>query len=187
MQPVPALIEALRETGSAFGRLGVDDLARPTCCTGWSVRQVLEHATGTTAKFAEFAAGHTDTPRGGDPPGTDPVRAFVATAGWARRCWADVDPGRTCRLPFGEFTGEQAAGINLFDLLTHYSDIAIAVGTGVGGPEEIWETALAAARSVIGRGPRDLRHYDPERPVAAGAPAADRLRAYLGRTGSTVL
>jgi uncharacterized protein (TIGR03086 family) len=178
-----ALIHALTETEAAFGRLTVLDMARPTCCSGWNVRQALNHTTATTIKFAAFAARETDAPRtpSGDLLGSDQARAFAATASTARRAWASVDRARRCRLPFGVFTAEQAAGINLFDLLSHYSDIAHAVGTAITGTAEIWQTALDAARQVVGDEDRDLDHYARAQPVAPDAPVSEQLRAYLGR------
>jgi uncharacterized protein (TIGR03086 family) len=183
VRPTVALIHALTETEVAFGRLTVVDMARPTCCSGWNVRQVLDHTTATTSKFAAFAAGDTDAPRtpAGDLLGSDPARAFAATASTARRAWASVDRARRCHLPFGVFTAEQAAGINLFDLLAHYSDITDAVGTAITGTVRIWQTALEAARRVVGDEDRDLDHYAPAQPVAPDAPVSEQLRAYLGR------
>ena len=186
MRPTVALMQALIETEAAFGRLTVLDLARPTCCAGWNVRQVLHHVTATTGKFAAFAAGDTDAPRtpSGDLLGPDPARAFAATAFAARRAWASVDPERPCHLPFGTFTAEQAAGINLVDLLAHYSDVTHAVGTATTGPVEVWRTALDVAREVVGDEDRDLDHYAPAQQVQPEAPASEQLRAYLGRAPS---
>ena len=183
MRPTVALIHALIETEAAFARLTALDLARPTCCPGWNVRQVLHHTTAITRKFAAFAAGGTDAPRTPfrDLLGADPTREFVATASTARRAWASVDLARTCHLPFGTFTAEQAAGVNLFDLLAHYSDIAHSIGSAVTGPTEVWETALDAARQVVGDADRDLDHYARAQPVAPDAPLSEQLRAYLGR------
>ena len=172
-----ALIDALVATETAFDRLEPGDLERPTCCAGWSVRDVLDHAIAVTAKFAAFAAGETDAPR----TPTSPPGSFAATAQAARRAWAGVDVTRTCRLPFGTFTAEQAAGINLFDLLAHHGDIADAVGRPVTGTAAMWEAALAAAREVVGDEDRDPAQYAPPRRVPASAPPSEKLRAHLGR------
>lgn len=180
------IADTLSETETAFGRLTRPDFARPTCCLGWNVRQVLDHTAATTSKFARFAVGDNDTPK--TPPadllGADPAHAFAAIASTARRAWASVDHARTCHLSFGTFTAEQAAGINLFDLLAHYSDIALAVGTVVTGPIEVWQTALDAARQVVGDEDRDLNHYAPAQLVEPDAPVSEQLRAYLGRAPS---
>jgi uncharacterized protein (TIGR03086 family) len=183
VRPTVALARALTETEAAFRRLSVLELGRPTCCPEWNVRQILNHTTATTSKFAAFAAGETDAPRtpSGDLLGSDPARAFAATASTARRAWASIDLTRRCRLPFGTFTAEQAAGINLFDLLAHYSDITHAVGTAVTGTAELWQSALDAAGQVVGEEDRDLDHYAPAQPVAPDAPVSEQLRAYLGR------
>src|ERR1700733_2199269 len=66
-------------------------------------------------------------------------------AAWVRPgCWQDrgADLRRSCHLPFGTFTAEQAAGINLFDLLAHGWDISQATGASLVCPDTAWETGL---------------------------------------------
>ena len=108
-------------------------------------------------------------------------------AAWVRPgCWQDrgADLRRSCHLPFGTFTAEQAAGINLFDLLAHGWDISQATGASLVCPDIAWETGLRVARRVIGD-QRDLRHYAPELPAPPGAPAQIRFLRYLGRAAGT--
>ncbi len=99
----------------------------------------------------------------------------------SRRAWSAADLGRTCHLPFGSYPADVAAGINLFDLLVHCSDIALAVEVPMTGRAELWEIALVVARRVVSARDRDLEHYGPPRNAPPDAPAAARLRAYLGR------
>jgi uncharacterized protein (TIGR03086 family) len=163
-------------------RLEESQLVLPTPCAGWSVREVLNHSIGVTLKFAEFASGATDRPRppAGDLLGADHRVALRAAAASSKVAWASVDATRRVDLSFGVFSTDLAAGINLFDLLAHTWDIAVATGLAVECPDRLWLEGLEAAQAVIGA-ERDLDHYAAERPVAGSAPARVRFLAFLGR------
>jgi uncharacterized protein (TIGR03086 family) len=157
------------------------DLARPTPCSGWRVGDVLEHAAEVTVKFTEFATGVTDSPHA-RPFAGHPRNEFAGVCRDALAAWAVVDRSRTCHLPFGDFTAAQAAGINLFDMLAHSWDIAVAVDRPVIVPDGVWAVALDAARSVVGP-ERDVRHYGAEVSLAGVEnPLPQKaFLAYLGR------
>jgi uncharacterized protein (TIGR03086 family) len=110
--------------------------------------------------------------------------AFNDTADHALAAWRDADLDRMCHLPFGTFTAELAAGINLFDLLAHGWDIHQATGATFSCPRTTWIAGLDAAQRVIGE-QRDPNHYAPELPTPPGAPAQLRLLRYLGRAAGT--
>lgn len=59
----------------------------------------------------------------------------------------------TCDLPFGSFSADLAAGINLFDVLAHTWDIATASDVEVDCADDLWSVGLAAGRTVIGHQP----------------------------------
>lgn len=177
-----ALIGALGVFAGYAERVPPTALGLGTPDPGWSVRDVLAHVLGVTVKFAEFAEGMTDRPRTprGDLLGDDHTAAVRQAAERACGAWAGADPGRTCRLPFGTFPADVAAGINLFDLLGHGWDLEVATRIPFRCPDPLWATGLEAARTVIGSR-RDPRHYAPELPVPPGASPRMRLLAYLGR------
>jgi uncharacterized protein (TIGR03086 family) len=130
--PPTPLAQALDLVGTTVvDAVGPSDLIRPTPCDGWDVRQVLAHIVGTTIKFTAFARQETERPSSprGDPLGDDIRQAYWDAAAASAAAWALPVPDRAiCRLPFGDFPGEYAARINLFDVLVHGWDLATAVG-----------------------------------------------------------
>lgn len=159
-----------------------EQLRLPTPCEDWIVLDVLNHSTSVTAKFSAFAAGATDRPRTpqGDLLGDNFKDSVRLHAEEAARRWRAADMSRLCYLPFGTFDAETAAGINLFDVLAHTWDIAVAVNQRFDCGNELWAVGLDAARRVIGPA-RDAKHYGPEIPVPASAPARRQFLAFLGR------
>lgn len=181
-EAVGALVEALEIQSAVVRRLGDGQLGLPSACPGWSVRDVVAHSVGVTLKFAAFASGATDAPRtpAGDPLLPDHRAAVRGAAGLARRSWATADLDRPCRLPFGTFPASVAAGINLFDVLAHTWDVATPAGLAAPFPDVLWETGLAAARTVLGPA-RDPAHYGSELATSAADPPAVRFLRFLGR------
>jgi uncharacterized protein (TIGR03086 family) len=177
-----ALVAALETQVTTGRQVRAPQLPLPSACPGWSVREVLNHSIGVTLKFTGFAAGVTDHPRApaGDLVGRDHALALRSAAGSARAAWASADMTRRCHLPFGTFPAGLAAGINLFDVLAHTGDIAIATGVTVQCSDDLWDAGLDAARMVIGSS-RDVRHYAAQVPVSAAAAPRQRFLAFLGR------
>jgi uncharacterized protein (TIGR03086 family) len=182
---VPALIAALELQVRVCGQVEDRQLDVESACAGWSVREVMAHSVGVTLKFADFAGGLTDRPHApsGDLLGADHRVAVRRAAHWARLAWATADRSRVCHLGFGTFPADLAAGINLFDVLAHTWDVAVATGRRVDGADELWAAGLAAATAVIGPA-RDLAHYAPELRSGAHDPADLRFLRYLGRDGA---
>lgn len=183
---VRALGVAVEAWRGLLDQITTADLGRATANPGWDVAQVINHSIAVTCKFAMFADGTTDRPRtpDGDFIGADHHMAFNNAAHRALAAWRHADLRRSCHLPFGTFTAEQAAGINLFDLLAHGWDIDQAVGVIFVCPDTAWEVGLSAARRVIGE-QRDPRHYAPGLPSPPDASAQIRFLRYLGRAART--
>jgi hypothetical protein len=89
---------------------------------------------------------------------------------------------RSCELSFGVFSSDLAAGINLFDVLAHTSDIATATGAALECSDDLWTLGLESARRVIG-GRRDPAHYAADIPVGLAAGPRERFVGFLGRIG----
>lgn len=144
------LAEATAIFSDVLSSVGHSDWAAPTPCPAWSVSQLLNHVVATLTKFSDFAEGQTDAPRtpSGDLLLPDPASAFAAARRRAVESWTNVDPGRSCRLPFGDFSAAQAAAIAAFDVLLHAWDVAQAVDISVQRPSE---RLLAVASSVAER------------------------------------
>jgi uncharacterized protein (TIGR03086 family) len=151
--PPTPLAQALDLVGTTVvDAVGPSDLIRPTPCDGWDVRQVLAHIVGTTIKFTAFARQETERPSSprGDPLGDDIRQAYWDAAAASAAAWALPVPDRAiCRLPFGDFPGEYAARINLFDVLVHGWDLASAVGLTYTPPTPLVVMALEVAERLV--------------------------------------
>ncbi len=142
--------EATAIFSCVLGSVRHSDWAAPTACPAWSVSQLLNHVVATLTKFSDFAEGRTDAPRtpSGDLLLPDAASAFAAARGRAVEAWTNVDPSRSCRLPFGDFSAARAAAIAAFDVLLHAWDLARAVDIPVPPPSE---RLIAVASSVAER------------------------------------
>jgi uncharacterized protein (TIGR03086 family) len=187
MDSVALMKQVVAQTGAVVDGIGSDQLAAPTPCEQWTVRDVLNHITGGATMFAECVGqGSVSDDRlgqlmAGDNLGDDYKAAFHAAAD---RAIATFDqPGaldKMVKLPFGEMPGGIALNIAVFDVTTHACDLAHATGQQV-EDEDLLETALAVGRQMIGAEMRQPGMFDAEQPVAEGASAAERLLAFAGR------
>jgi uncharacterized protein (TIGR03086 family) len=181
------LQRVVNETTTVVNDVADDQLGNPSPCVGWTVRDVINHITGGATLFA-ISAEQGSVPdeelgrlMGGDNLGADYKAAWAAAADRAMHAFGE--PGvleKTVKLPFGEMPAGVALNIAVFDVLTHATDIARATGQTVDDTELI-ESALEVGHQMIGPELRQPGVFDAEQPVAADAPAQDRLLAFAGR------
>jgi uncharacterized protein (TIGR03086 family) len=170
---------------ASLHELVADDLSRPTPCSDWDVRALVQHVVNELAWIAPLAEGKTIADVGdaldGDLLGTDPLAAFHHHSRLAHE--AIDQPGaleRTVHLSFGDFSGEYYANQVGADVLVHSWDLARALGLDDTLPEDsvawaipYWEATLAEF------GPTD--YFASPLPVPDGADAQTRLLAAVGR------
>jgi uncharacterized protein (TIGR03086 family) len=187
MDSVGTMKRVVEQTGQVVSRIEPDQLGRPTLCTEWTVRDVINHITVGATMFATCVeeGSISDEAFGalmaGDSLGDDYKGAFKAAAG---RAVAAFDaPGaldKVVKLPFGEMPAGVALNIAVFDVLTHAADLAKATGQELDDMELV-DTALAAGRQMIGPDLRKPGIFDEEQPISEQAPKVDRLLAFAGR------
>lgn len=105
----------------------------PTPCTGWTVRDLVNHMTRGNLSYANLLQGGTAAEflrqRDEDALGTDPAGAYASSV---RACaGAFAVPGAPDRLvdyPLGEIPGRQALAVRTADSTIHTWDLARAVG-----------------------------------------------------------
>jgi uncharacterized protein (TIGR03086 family) len=181
---------AVRASAGLAAQASAADLSRPTPCTGWTLRDLLEHMTAQHYGFAAASAGE-----GGDldhwrmrPLGDDPVGAYLASAGHVLAAFAD-DGVLDRRFTLPEFTrghtfpGPQAVSFHFVDYVVHSWDVAKTLDLQVHFEPALLEAALGVARNV----PDDDARRQPGTPFApsvpwAGEPALDQVVALLGRS-----
>lgn len=161
-----------------------EQLALPTPCAKWQVRDLINHVVGGGHLFAAAFRGETVDIDGPMPDllGDDPQTAWKgAIADFDAAVKAPGAMERTVPLPFGQLPAPVALDVAALDLTTHCWDLAQATGQRFAPSDALVEEAAAAARMLISPEARDGDTFAAEVPVAADAPALDRLVAFLGR------
>lgn len=157
------------------------DLAKPTPCSEFDVRALLNHVTGGLEMLKVAAeGGKADMPEG-DQFGSDPGgvyeqrRAALVAAlkgeGVLQRNW---------EMPFGSLPGSMMADIAFMEHLTHAWDLAKATGQDTTLPEDL----VAQCADTVAPMDAMLRMQGvcgPAVPVGDDASAQDKLIAFLGR------
>lgn len=178
---VQDLARASTSVGELIKAIRQEQWTAPTPCSNWTVRELLVHVVGMNLVFTAIINEQEPPVRGADPLGEDPAGAYAHSA--ASLLAAFERQGaleRVYRGPLGSATGADRLQIRLYDLLAHGWDLAQATGQHPELPEDLAEKSLAFARTQLEGQPRTGR-FDPIQPVAADAPAIDRLAAFLGR------
>lgn len=163
-----------------------DDMTKPTPCSEWDVRALVNHLVGANYFFAALAS---DTPLEGSAPadllGDDAVGAYERSAQAALAAWQS--PGAlegTCEIPGGGiFPKSVVLGLNFVDQIVHADDLARAIGRREAIDPELAKVALEFVKQGVGpdfRGETD-KPFKAEVIVAEDAPVTDRLAAFLGR------
>jgi len=187
MDSVALLQRVVDETTKLVNQVTPDQLANPTPCTEWTVRDLINHITGGATMFALSAEqGSVPDDQVGQLMGGDNLAAGVQSS-WAtasaRAMAAFEQPGvmeKIVKLPFGEMPAGIALNIAIFDVATHAADLARATGQSV-GDREMLDAALQMGRQMIGPELRQPGVFGPEQTVAEDAPVEDRLLAFAGR------
>jgi uncharacterized protein (TIGR03086 family) len=168
---------------------GVDDalLAAPTPCEGRSVGELLQHLVGLTVAFRAAADKElgplTDTsPDAGGWPPLEPgwreaLQAQVPdlVAAWREdAAWQGMTRAGGVDLP-----GEVAGLVALDELVLHGWDLARATGQAYECDDATAAACLRFVTQFDTEGTPGL--FGPSLPVAADAPALDRVLARSGR------
>jgi uncharacterized protein (TIGR03086 family) len=183
--------EAVQATVRLVSLVTPADLARPTPCDGWSVRDLLAHMTVQHDGFAAAAAGDGADLARWQPreAGPDPVREYAAAAGRVLAAFtADGTLDREFALPeispVLRFPAARAISFHFVDYVVHGWDVARSLGAGFEPDPEVLTVALEVARAVPA-GPGRLEPGSAFRPPVAApaqAGALDQIVALLGRS-----
>ena len=158
-----------------------------TPCASWSVKDLVDHIVNGTTWFAVFAET-------GTAPAEDAYPAFSAEnlveafdSGSVRALQAFAADGameRIMHLPFGELPGAAFVYIACGDTFTHGWDLARATGQSTdldaGTASELLEIVTPMLPDAL-RGEEGQAPFGPRLEAPAGATAADRVAAFMGR------
>lgn len=180
------LSAVLADLAPVMSGITPQQLINPTPCTELDVAQLRDHVLGWLDTFAAgFADPGGQAPRAGladyqasaDPAAE--VRAAAATLDAAIRGGAAARP---LRLGEQAMPGDMALSMILWEYQVHGWDLARATGQPWSPPAAAAEESLAFAPNMLtpdyqGEG----KAFAPRVPVAADAPALDRLLGLSGR------
>lgn len=176
MSAIEMFPEACRTVSEAVARSAESDLNRPTPCTGFDLRGLVNHATGTTGALARAGSGQTldpDDPWGGQTDVADgdwskalTINLGAIADGWSRpEAWAGtVDTGGH-EMP-ATMIGEMA----LIEVMVHGWDLARATGQDLVVSPELGREVRRVIEETAELG-RQMEAYGPE--VAVTGPATD--------------
>ncbi|HZN74942.1 MAG TPA: TIGR03086 family metal-binding protein [Micromonosporaceae bacterium] len=185
-------MELERLYGRSVGRFAelvrgvpADGWARPTPCTDWDVRALVNHVVGEQRWSVPLFEGATIADVGdrldGDLLGGDPVgSAGDAAAETAAVVSAPGALDRTVHLSFGDTPATEYVNQLLADHLVHGWDLAVASGADRSLDPEIVRYC-AAWFADVEEMYRKAGFIGPRTSVGAGASDQDRLLAAFGR------
>ena len=179
---IKALDDSYAHASKVIAGIDAGQLALPTPCAEWDVRAALDHLIGATWMFTlvnqDQAAGEDAGGIGDNDPRVALTNAAAANiASWQAPGAFDGD--RT--FPFGTFPADDAALMNLSEVVVHTWDIATALGADASIDPTVAEMVYAFYRPMSLDPYRAHGAYGAEITVDTAAPPADRLLALLGR------
>jgi uncharacterized protein (TIGR03086 family) len=162
-----------------------DQMANPTPCVQWTVRDLINHFVGGGHMFATLYRGEPIPDMDGPVPdmlGSDPAAA-------ARAARADFDaaiamPGAMdliVHLPIGSVPAPIGLQLATFDVLVHCWDLATATGQPFDPPADVVAAAQGFAEQLLPPEARDGDTFKAEETPTAGASPLARLAAFTGR------
>ncbi|MEO1062247.1 MAG: TIGR03086 family metal-binding protein [Actinomycetota bacterium] len=168
--PLHVLDLAQARAAALIADLGDDDWGRPTPCTEWSVRDVVNKMTASTQLFAAF--GRRQRP---DPPpdlidpaeilGDDPLGVYLDAAADCRAAWRGEGAMEgTAPSTVGEFPAKAVLNARIFDTTILSWDVASACSLDhrIDDLQAAYVLRVAVALVPTVRAASPERYRDPE-------------------------
>jgi uncharacterized protein (TIGR03086 family) len=166
-------IEAMDFLVDAAEQIPAESWDQASNLEGWTIRDLVDHTTGSAAKMVALAEGASPEPT---QPG-DPVAQLRGLAVRLKEALARTDLSAMR----GDVPLRQALRFPVFGLTIHVWDVYRSQHRSVDVPEDL----LAFCREVVESVPEhELRRpglFGPAQPVPEDATPTDRLMAYAGR------
>ena len=182
-----AMLQRTVDSASAMVRgVRADELTKPTPCTDWDVKALMNHMAGVMAGFTaalEGAAVEMPPQEPVDVLGSDPAGSFAGISQRMLDAWRT--PGaleRTLAMPIGDVPGALGITIVLADQLLHTWDLAKALGRPYTMDADAAQAALQMMQRMMRpeyRGPG--QGFAAAVPCPEDAPVQERLVAFAGR------
>lgn len=176
---------AARENFAArVHRIGDGNWAKPTPCSEWTVRDLLNHLVYENLWVPELFAGKTVDEVGdryeGDCLGDDPIGAWDRSSQAAAAAVEAADLDAIVHLSFADLPGRMYLDQLTFDLVVHGWDLARGIGEDdTIDPDHVqalWDEVVAQKDMIQGSG-----MFGTEVAVPAGADLQTRVLGLIGR------
>lgn len=158
---------------------------QPSNLDGWSIRDLVGHATGSAAKVVTLLEGKAvwqGPSRPADWHSDDPTARLADLAARLPAALARADLDATRPSPEGEVPLHRALAYPVADLALHSWDLHRSQGRLI----ELLQDVLAFCRALVESVPDDLLRrpggFGPAQPVPDDATPTARLMAHLGRS-----
>ncbi|MFC4560560.1 TIGR03086 family metal-binding protein [Nocardiopsis mangrovi] len=182
--PVTAFAEVVDTVAHLVEAVEEEQWSAPTPCTGWDVRELVEHLVTGQRAFAAVMGAEPPLPALDADPAPEALQEVFRTSA-AALVAAFQGPGaleRTVQAPVGEVPGAVALSLQTLEHLVHGWDLAQAIGQKALFDDATVERETGFARGLMAQVPSGPgAPFAPSRTAPEGAPALDRLAALLGR------
>src|SRR5215204_5912740 len=187
MTPLDVCRRTLENTQQVINRVTPEDLVKPTPCSDWDVRALVNHMVGVLGALeapargeqVDFSATGSEDVIGSDPAGTFSKNASEFMAAWSA-------PGaieRVVTSMFGEQPSAFYLGLATADILLHGWDLASAIGAPSTMDETTSAEVLANMQRILKPEMRgEGKAFASEATCASDASVQERLVAFSGRS-----
>ena len=157
----------------------------PSNLDGWSVRDLVAHATGSATKVVALLEGGElwDGPSNpADWTRDDPAAVLTELTGRLRAALPHADLEAIRASPQGDAPIRRALAFPVCDLALHSWDLHRSLGTVVELPEDLLDLSDGLVTSVPEEMLRRPGSFGAEQPAPPGCSRTARLMAFLGRS-----
>ncbi|MDT5145582.1 MAG: hypothetical protein QOC58_227 [Mycobacterium sp.] len=177
--------QALALLTDAVAGIAPESWDEPSNLEGWSVRELVGHATGSAAKIVTLVEDGEVWGRPSQPADwvcEDPAARLRDLASRLRDALPTADLGAMRASPEGQVPLHQALAYPVADLALHVWDVHRSEGRLIELPPDL----LAFCRGLVESVPQDMMRrpgaFGPAVPAPANSTPTSTLMAYLGRS-----
>jgi uncharacterized protein (TIGR03086 family) len=183
--PLELLVAANDEFAQRLRFVGPDDWRRPTPCTEWDVRALVNHVVGGNVRYQLLLRGapteQVEATRTVDHLGDDALASFVATADGVVACFhEDGALERIAHHARGDRTGRELLSMRILDAAIHAWDLACAIGADETLADDV-VAFLLADTADLDLGPQQRAFAPADGDVPRNASPQAQLLHRLGR------
>ena len=179
------LLVANDEFARRLRLVGPGDWARPTPCSEWDVRALVNHVVGGNIRYQLLLQGapteQVEMTRGVDHLGDDALASFVTTANGVVACFAeDGALERIAHHVTGDRSGRELLSMRILDASIHAWDLARAIGADETLDGDV-VALLLGYTAEMDLGPHQHSFAQAQAEAAPDASPQDQLLLRLGR------